>query len=236
MLRNIMFILVILLLSSCSNTIKLQLDAINTPGYDLNQHPYLLLNGNPDINSRDLYFQEFKRFTDLALKKAGLPVANNPQNATQIIYLSFGVSDGTTERYTYTTPIYDYVGGDTYTIKEKTVSDGKADVTTTEVYVPFSRQVVGRERHTRTITQYQSYVRLEGRDNSEAAAQRWMVTVEATSGNNDLRTLMPIMLNKAIPYIGHNSGKVIQLDTRLDDTETQRFINELNSYINSANE
>jgi len=227
MLRNIVFLFAVLLLSSCSNTVKLQLDAINTPGYDLKQYPYILLSGVPNINNHDLYFQEFKRYALHALEKAGLQPAHNPQSATQSIYLSFGVNDGITQRYTYTTPLYDYVGGETYTIKEKT---GQADVTTTEVYVPFSRQVVGRERHTRTITQYQSYVRLEGRDNNKEATQRWMITVEAISENNDLRSLMPIMLNKAIPYIGNNSSKVIALSVNINDNDTQKFIDELNSH------
>ena len=230
MLRLILLLSVALLLNGCSAPLKLQLDAISLPDQDLSQQRFVLLSGDPNINSDDLYYQEFSRFAEYVLKQAGLQPADNIESATQRVYFSYGVADGGTERYTYSTPVYEFVGGETYTITERSALDsGAVETKTTEVYVPFNRQLVGRDYHTRSITHYRNFIRLEGRDNSEAATQRWMVSIELISDSNDLRRLLPIMMSRAAPYVGKNSGKIVQIKISPDDTQAQQFVEQVNA-------
>lgn len=229
MLRITLLLLTALLLNGCASSLKLQIDAINTPGYKPVDHPYQLLSGDPNINDNDLYYQEFSRYARQALKQAGLTHTKQAEESDQRIYFSYGVADGGTERYRYSTPIYEFVGGDTYTVTERSVTGGTVESKTTEVHVPFSRQIVGRDHHTRTIKHYRSFIRLEGRDNTEAATQRWMVTVELISESNDLRSLLPLMMSHAAPLIGKNSGKVLQRSVPRNDPQTLRFIDEANA-------
>ncbi len=225
MFRIILLLIITLVMTSCSNPIRLQLDAINSPDYQMQGEHYLLLSGDPNVQTNDLYFQEFSRFAHHALKKLGAIPTESEETATLKVFFSYGSNNGISERYTYSTPIYDYVGGDTYTIRE---TDTQNQTSTTEVYVPYQRRIVGREYHTQTITRYQSYMRIEGRKNDEQSTQQWMVTVEAVSDINDLRQLLPIMMSRAMPYIASNSEQVLNISVKYDDAAAQQLINEVN--------
>ncbi len=230
MRQKILLLALVLLLSGCSqNTINLRLDAINTPDYSAEKQSYQLLSGDPETKRNDLYFQEFSRFARYALEQSGLQAANNGSEADQKVYFSFGVNDGTTKRQTYSAPIYEYVGGDTITIREHGSRNGSIDTNTTQVYVPYRFKLVGLESRSLKITTYQSYLRLEGRSNDDEQKQLWMITVETNSSSNDLRMLIPLMLSKAQPYIGKNSGRAIQIKTSANDLQVQQFIDGANS-------
>ncbi len=225
MLQKIQLLLITLLLSACStNTVYLKLDAITAPDYAADNPSYRLLSGDPTINRDDLYFKEFSRYAQQTLKAAGLHHANSEEPAQQKIYFSFGINSGTTKRRTYSTPVYEYTGGESISIKEQTIREGALATTTTELYVPYRYQLVGRERHASETTTYKSYLRLEGRQNDEHAQQLWMITIEAESSNNDLRVLIPLMLSKAQPFIGKSSGKLITIKASLNDPAIEQFM------------
>ncbi len=225
MLQTIKLLLITLLLSACStNAVHLKLDAITAPDYSVNNQSYQLLSGDPKINRDDLYFKEFSRYAQQALKEAGLHSANPGESAQQKIYFSFGINSGVTESHTYSTPVYEYTGGESISIKEKTIRNGVIDTTTTELYAPYRYQLVGRELRSSETTTYKSYIRLEGRSHDEQAKQLWMITVEANSSSDDLRVLIPLMLSKAQPFIGKNSGKIIEIKTSPSDPAIEQFI------------
>lgn len=229
MRQKTLLLALVLLLSGCSqNTINLRLDAINTPDYSAEKQSYQLLSGDPETKRDDLYFQEFSRFARYALEQAGLQAASSSASADQKVYFSFGVNSGTTKRQTYSAPIYEYVGGDTITIKEHATRNGSIDTNTTQIYVPYRFKLIGRESRSRKITTYQSYLRLEGRDNADDR-QLWMITVETNSDSSDLRMLIPLMLSKAQPYIGKNSGRAMQIKTSANDQQVQQFIDGANN-------
>ncbi len=229
MRQKTLLLILVLFLSGCSqSTINIKLDAINTPDYSAEKQSYQLLSGDPETKRDDLYFKEFARLARYALKQAGLQAANSGTSANQKVYFSFGVNSGTTKRQTYSAPIYEYVGGDTITIQERATRNGSTDTNTTQIYVPYRLQLVGRESRSRKVTTYQSYLRLEGRSNDEQQKQLWMITVETNSGSNDLRMLIPLMLSKAQPYIGKNTGRAIQIKTSADDQQMQQFIDGAN--------
>ncbi|MCF6218528.1 MAG: hypothetical protein L3J94_07200 [Gammaproteobacteria bacterium] len=225
MLQKVPLLLITLLLSACStSTVHLKLDAITAPDYSTDNPAYQLLSGDPNIDPDDLYFKEFSHYAQQALKEAGLHSTQQKASAQQKIYFSFGINRGTTKRRTYSTPVYEYTGGESISIKEHTIRDGAAATTTTELYVPYRYQLVGRERRSSETTTYKSYLRLEGRSNDEQAKQLWMITVEADSANNDLRVLIPLMLSKAQPFIGKNSGKIIEIKASQNDPAIEQFI------------
>lgn len=228
MFKIVLLLISALLLSGCSSAIHVKIDAINIPNYSTEQQTYKLLSGNPDISSNDLYFKEFSRFANHALKTTGLELATDDKKASQKIFFSFGINNGTTERYSYTIPVYEQIGGESITIEERTVTNGNLDTSTKEIYIPYSHQIVGREQRIHKITTYQSYLRLEGRSNSEESEQLWMITIEASSSSDDLRMLIPIMLSNAQPFIGNNSGKIINIKIQPNDAKTQQFIDQVN--------
>ncbi|VAW86581.1 hypothetical protein MNBD_GAMMA18-416 [hydrothermal vent metagenome] len=230
MRQKTLLLALVLLLSGCSqSTINIKLDAINTPDYSAEKQSYQLLSGDPETKRDDLYFKEFSRLARYALKQTGLQATRDAASANQKVYFSFGVNSGTTQRQTYSTPIYEYVGGDTITIKENAIRNGNTESSTTQLYIPYRLQLVGRESRSRKITTYLSYLRLEGRSNDDEQKQLWMITVETNSGSNDLRMLIPLMLSKAQPYIGKNSGRAIYIKTSADDQQVQQFIDGANN-------
>ncbi|MEW5755052.1 MAG: hypothetical protein AB1810_02000 [Pseudomonadota bacterium] len=228
MIRLFFPLMIVLLLLGCApRALQVQVDAISNPAVTEPGKRYQLKSGIAHVNENDLYFQEFSQIIHRSLQQRGFSPAANPDEAEIIILLSYGVSGGKTERYTYSTPIYDFVGGDTYTIQETTKDNtGKETTTTSRIYVPLTTRVVGRDIREGSYTTYTAHLMLEARDPKadKNAAALWRATAEVTSPNNDLRGLMPVLASALQPYLGANTGRVITLKLEPNDPQVQQLM------------
>ncbi len=228
MSRLLFSLMIALLLLGCApRALQVQVDAISNPAITEPGKRYLLKSGIANIHENDLYFQEISRVIHRSLQQSGFSPAGTPEDADLVILLNYGIGDGKTMRYTYSTPIYDFVGGDTYTVQETTKdSTGKETTTTSRIYVPLSTRVVGRDIREASYTTYTSHLLLEARDPKadKTAPALWRATAEVTGPDNDLRGLIPVLAAALQPYLGGNTGRVITLKLQPDDPQVQQLM------------
>jgi len=216
----------LLLLTACSKKVLLQVDAIKGQSLNSSEKRYILKSGLPDVAEHDLYFKEFSAYANHILKQQGYTLAEKGDRAALTIFLSYGVSGMKTSRHRYTTPIYDYVGGETLMIQTTTVgSEGAPNTTIQEVYVPARLRQTGREVHSEKITQYTLYLALDAQSLSDSnkPISRWRASVEMIAANKDLRSNMPYLAMTLQPYLGQDTGKVVITSLERESPEVLAF-------------
>jgi hypothetical protein len=230
--RHVAFLLitVLLLMSGCATTVDVNVNSIVDPSMAHMGKRYVLINGNNEKAQDDLFFREFSRYFDAALKQAGYEKVSNRDDADLDIYFKYGISDGRTGVYSYASPIYDFVGGESITITENTGGTTGQKVTT--IHIPSRLERVGTDVQTRNYVLYNRTASLEARAVSkeeESAAQKkknplvWSVYVYSVGESNDLRQIMPYLAAAAEPYIGLNTGQQINVALKHDSPEVLKL-------------
>lgn len=202
------------ILAGCATPAKIHVDSISAPDADQTGKRFVLLSGDPAVRQQDLYFQEFREYFHRALERQGYQPSAEPGDAEQAIYLSYGLSDGKTSNYMYTTPVYDFIGGDTYTIEETVTDDTGAKTTTrSRIYIPPTSRMVGRDVHVGSYTTYTAFAILESRrvKGDKEGPPLWRTSAHISTESNDLRFLIQHLAAAMEPYIGRNTGRSIEV-------------------------
>ena len=225
--NGIFVLLSALLLAGCSSSIPVKVDSIvgseRLPGKS-----YRWFSGMKKVAPNDLYFREFSRYFRTALKQKGYRESGN-EDADLAIYFSYGVSPGKTVRYTTSTPLYDWFGGDTIIyVETRNQGDGATSRTARTITTPAYRRMVGVDVNTRSYTLFTSFAILEAKryrpdSPPEKMETLWKTTVSVTSKSNDLRALMPVLAAAALPYLGVDTGAAKIVKIGKDDPVLKRL-------------
>ncbi len=203
------FTLLLMLLTACSNTVRINVDSISDPSSIPPDKDYIMTSGMPEISHDDLYFREFSRYFQEILQEKGYTRVESRSEADLEVRLSYGISEGKNIYFTYDRPIYDFIGGDTivYTTTRRG-KDGKTVRTTETVHIPTRQALVGYATETSSRTVHTSFVILEAVSLSPGDEKKtlWKTTLRHTSEINDLRRLMPYFAAAARPYLGQDTG------------------------------
>jgi len=201
-------------MTACTPTYLVRVDSIIAPQAELSAKTYYLDSGMANISRNDLYFQEFSRYLQAPLEKAGLQMAAGKAEAAILLHFSYGMSEGGNVYYTTHRPNYQLVGGETVTYREtKTDSSGTQSVVTGTVYVPLQYHYMGNVTETNSEMLYTGYFSLEARalDGDDKTPPLWKLTAKCTSPTADLRHLMPIMVQASQAYFSRNTGKEMRI-------------------------
>jgi hypothetical protein len=225
---SILFIALSLVITGCASTIDVNVNSIIDTQMAAKGNRYILTSGAKEKSEADLYFREFSRYFDVVLKDAGFVKVANRDDADIEILFKYGISDGRTGVYSYSTPIYDFVGGETVTITEKDTGATGQKVTT--IHIPARLERIGSSIETRSYTTYNRTASLEampvGKDSEKQKRPLlWQVYVYSVGDSNDLRFVMPYLAAAAGPYIGKNSGQQITTNLKHDDPAVMRIKN-----------
>lgn len=221
---------VLLLLSGCATTVDVNVNSIVDPALSHAGKHYVLTNANNQKAHDDLFFREFSRYFEAVLQKQGYEKVNSLADADLEIFFKYGISDGRTGVYSYASPIYDYVGGDSITITENTGGTTAQKVTT--IHIPARMERVGTDVQTRSYTLYNRTASLEARtiakgEQSPEERQKnpmiWSIYIYSVGESNDLRQVMPYLAAAAAPYIGVNTGQQITVQLKHDNPEVLRL-------------
>ncbi len=216
-------------LTACSTqNVKVAVDSIigqkNIPS-----KYYTWRSGMQETSRNDLHFREFSRYFQAILQDHGYR-QDTEKNAPIVIYFSYGVSPGRTTRYTTTTPIYEWEGGETIVYTEtKKDKEGKTTSTVTSTVTTPSRQrLVGMSVGTSRYTVFTRFVILEAKRHQAGSEPKdmetlWKSKITSTGPSNDLRALMPIMAAAAAPYIGVDTGETKVVKIKKDDPRVIEF-------------
>lgn len=218
----------LLLLTACNKKLILHVDAIKGQPLGGSEKSYVLKSGLKNIAEGDLYFQEFSAYAHHILKQQGYTLSQKGDKAALTIYLSYGVSGTKVTRHRYSTPTYDFVGGDTVTIHTASVNaDGDQTISSQQVYIPTRLKQTGREFHNKKTVLHILYLKLEAksRAGSNKPIARWSASVETSSTNKDLRNLMPYLATALQPYLGKDTGEVVVTTLKERSPEVVKFKN-----------
>jgi hypothetical protein len=222
---SMLFFTALLFAFGCASTVDVNVNSIVDPELTPAGKRYVLNSG--EKNQDDLFFREFSRYFDAVLQDAGYIKTDNWQEADLEIVFEFGISDGRTGVYSFASPIYDFVGGETITITEKTSDPSGQKVTT--ITIPARLQRVGTSIETRSYTMFNRTAALEARMITKRAADQpdmeseltnppvWGVYIYSIGESNDLRQIMPYLAAAAAPYIGINTGQLITVKLKPED-------------------
>ncbi len=206
------------LLSACASPFVVQVSAIAEPGVESANTPYVLRNGNTEGKEDDLFFREFSAYFIPLLAEKGYQRVDSRKDADLEIFFRYAVSDGRSGVETFTHPIYETIGGNTFNITEtKTDSSGTTTTTRSTVHIPLQTLYVGTAVESSSYTLYTSSAALEAYKINPKGKVLWKTLMNITSESNDLRATMPIMAVAAAPYIAGNSGVARTIKLKRDD-------------------
>ena len=215
----------LLLMSGCASRITVNVNAITNEAIKSAGNHYILTNAAGEVDEKDLYFQEFSRYFQSALKQQGYTRVSNKKDADFEIRFKYGLSDGRTGISTYSWPIYDTVGGDTITITEKTTdSSGNPTTTTRTIRVPARVERVGTSIESRSYTLFNRTASLQARllnKDGKPGEVLWMVSISSVGDSNDLRAIMPYLVVASEDFIGKNTGQQREVVLNHDDPRVQ---------------
>lgn len=167
----------------------------------------------------DLAFAEVQTLLARGLEGAGLASGKDWPSTKVAIFVRYGIGEPKTETNTYSSPIIGQNG--TRTVGSTTTFDAMGNLHTENVTEP-TYGVVGTRSNTVTTTSYDRYLTLTGYDaaayrQTKQTHQLWMVQVRSTGSSDDLRSVIPYMINAAMPYVGKSSGRAVVVRTPQND-------------------
>lgn len=170
-------------------------------------------------NSRlavDLTFREFSTYVADALTKKGYRVISSAEQAQTGILMDYWVGDPIEKIHSspsvgFSTGYYHGWGGRHW---------GRGWGFGPSFYFPLD--------DISSYTTYGSYLSLAAYDINQykatgKMAYTWQLTIALRSTSNDLRSVMPVLVAAAMPYIGHNTGKQIVVTVPADDPYLQEL-------------
>jgi len=214
------FLALILMVSACAQLTVVNVNAItDSKSIATGQHYFLTDASNTASN--DLYFQEFRRYFDYILQKQGYIKVNSRSDADIEIHFRYGVSDGRTALQTYSWPIYETFGGDSYTVTEQiTDSSNKTSTIKRTVYMPPYVRQIGNSVETSAYTvfnRFASLVAYSAKNTEHREKPLWSVDINSVGDSNDLRAIMPYLATASSPYLGKNSVRQQSLSIKEDN-------------------
>jgi len=177
---------------------------------------YILLPSNDGVDINDLKFKEYSDYVRIALSKQVF-IESSPDSAEIAIFFSYGIGDPKEHTYSYTYPIIGKQGGDKTNINARIYnSDGSSSRIYGTTYSKPKYGVTGYVSGTSTYTTYFRYATLEAIDLEKfrkigESITVWQTNLTSTGSGNDLRVIMPVMIAASIPYLGKDSGKMINV-------------------------
>lgn len=215
-LRCALYCAATLALSACAPQVPrfmVQVDALTSP--QAAQHTsYVLEVNNAQTEPPQAPIPAVLADTNRTLIAHGFVPAQNADQATLRIELSYGVSAPQTETIIRDRPIEGKTGALASSTTVTSISPS-GETTTTTSYKP-AYGVIGYRQETELRTSYTSYAVLAAFDTKEKSAKGkpieiWRIAMRQTSGLNDLQRIFPVMLAAAAPYIGASTGKRIEV-------------------------
>ena len=242
-MRKYVIIAILSLLQACAvdQQFNVNVDSISKPKANTNTNTnYFLFSAVKDINEDDLQFQEYDSYVERALQLSGFRKAESSETAEIGIYLNYGIGDPETRVFTESvlqlSPMelpsmetgnkFNHYGGNSKGSNEK-----KHNPNTREsCKYSFNSGTWEKTSETciKTETVYYCFMWLDAIDMNEYRKNRkkvqlWKTSVSTRGACDDLRISMPVLVTAAMPYIGSNTRKKIEVTLSESDSAFIHF-------------
>jgi hypothetical protein len=212
----------LVLLQGCATSkYYVNVDSISTTEVQ-EKTEYILLSDNEKININDLQFKEYASYIDKALKLLGYEKATMPTDADVAIFLGYSISEPKQHQYSYSIPTYGQTGvSSSNTYGTVNTYGNNANYASTTTYTP-TYGITGSTSHIGTSTTYTRTMQLTAFDVSNYSEDKdmtnlWKTSVISSGSSNDLRFIFPVLVAAAMPYIGTNTGRKIEVSLSESD-------------------
>lgn len=200
--RIVFTLLFIGVLSGCANTEDLQVSALAAKDVPTQYKKFVIVSDKNEVVNNDLTFSEYARQVVSVLEMQGYTRVPNIDDAQLMVVLTFHISAPHTKTDIVNTPVYP-MAGPFYSGPFGYYPYPLLDY---PVYQPMVHQWVV----------YKKLVRLQALDAAAYTKQKrikplWDIQVTSNNENGDLRYMFPYMLVAAEPYIGKDTGQIINV-------------------------
>lgn len=223
--QSIISVLIVLLITlvgmGCTSRMLINVNAIADKDLSLQGKQYVINSDMPEVDEQDLFFKEFSGYFNAILTAQGFNRVDDANKADFVVKFKYAVSDGRTGFYTYRTPVYEILGGYTYTITINTVdASGNVVPATKHIHIPPQLTYVGSETEMHSYTLYNRTVTLRAiapakQDQPEKTL--WHIQVNNVSEDSDLRQAMPYFAYAARDFLGKNTTQQQSVELELSD-------------------
>ena len=183
---------------------------------------YALEPADKSISRNDLQFEEYCRYVDSVLTKNGYVKVESIDDATIVVFFSYGIGNPQEHQYSYSLPMSGQTGISSSSTEGTTDSHGNWDTDEgTAVYPPPHRLRGYQQVHEKDGT-YHRYFLLSAIDfqkykEDQQINELWRIEASSTGYSSDLRVVIPVMVAASAQYMGKNTGKAISISLKDDD-------------------
>lgn len=225
LLRKVLLVALPVLLSGCTTTYVVQVDAISQSTEQAEAaHSYHIKTSNPQHDEESLRHKEVANYVKTALSGKGMYEAPNPEDADVVVNIDYGMETPRVKYETVSQPIYAQVGGGVRYVQTP-IFDRNGNVIgyqTVAIYDPPRTELVGYEDQVQPVVVYEKYLKISARENKPAEegrppAEVWTVNVTAEDESKDLRKYLPILAAASADVIGTNSQTQKPVTIKADD-------------------
>ena len=212
--RSAFPIILVVVLFGCMSfqtAYEVQISGFERRDYDNAPHKYLLLPAEKDVSQNDLQFVEYAKYVDFALAKRDCLRVDSIPDATEVIFLYYGIGNPQEHQYTFSLP----ASGET----DDSSSPG---VDTLGIYGKWGSY--GGTKTSAPGAGYFRYASLSAVDltkwsESQEVVEVWRMEISSIGSSSDLRDVFPVMIAACEGYLGRSTGKAIIRTMKDEDPE-----------------
>ena len=163
----------------------------------------------------DLEFQEYAQLVEKQLDTRGLQKGES-KSADIKVYIGYGIDDGTAHNFAYSSPVYGQTGGGTSTFSGTSFSNkGTTTFSSGTVQTQPTYGVVGSASHGGSYSVYKRVLVIEAIDaqksqSDSAVTPIWKGEAISKGSSDDLRRIMPSLIEAAFKHFGEDTKKAIR--------------------------
>ena len=193
-----------LLVAGCTPTLDIAVDGYAAPGAPATTR-YALVPADPRVSENDLQFATLSAELEHVLAARGWTRVAGRKDAATLVRFGHAVSGPINDIREYDRPEFGVTG---YYMARNTAPGPNGTVVSSATMVP----VYGQTGYTRTLDArilYATSAYVEASDlakDKDNPPQLWKTTITTTDSTGDARSLLPVMLRAAAPYLGTDTG------------------------------
>jgi hypothetical protein len=196
-------LIILLFTTGCSPMIskyRVTIDAITVPNLTIIPKNYSIKALDKDTDANSLEFQHHTQILNTLLQKEGYSLANANLLAEQIIHFDYGIEKISEETQTYREPdvTFGFSVGYPYRYYGHQYHPYWSDF-------GYGSYTTYRKKY----TYYNRYITLLGKE--VTGKELWRVDVSSIGESTNLKKIVPLLIESAIPYIGKNPKEPIQI-------------------------
>lgn len=189
-------LITLLFTTGCSPMVskyRVTIDAITTPDLTTIPKTYIIQALEKDTNPKSLKFLYHKKILSNLLQKKGYSLSQNSVESEQIIQFDYGIEKISEEVQTYSEPnvTFGFSIGHHYHPYGNDFGYGS--------YTTYSKK----------YSYYNRYITLLAKNNT--GKELWRVDASSIGESTNLKKIIPLLIESAVPYIGKNPKEPIKI-------------------------